>query len=123
MNKTETLIRAILGITHEDIRPLVFTIDEVAEQMLYVPLDSIRITKDIYPIVANRLGKTVGAVSRATERLCTRLWMNGDKELLRRVTGVDSSIPRTPRETVFYLAFYITNGSSMREALLAALSL
>ena len=35
MGKTETLIRAILGITHEKLRPLVFTADEAAEQMLH----------------------------------------------------------------------------------------
>ena len=123
MSKAETLIRAILGITHEDIRPLVLAVEETAEQMSYVPLDSIRITKQIYPVVAKRLGKTVGAVSRATERLCARLWMDGDKELLRRVTGVDGHIPRSPRDTVIYLAFYTVNGISIREALLAALSL
>ncbi len=79
MNKAETLIRAILGITHEDIRPLVLVVEETMEQMSQAPLDSIRITKQVYPNVAKKLGKTVGAVSRATERLCAHLWMNGTR--------------------------------------------
>ena len=70
MTKTETLLRALLGPIRDDVRPLAAVIDYVAALLFKegVPMDDVRVTKTVYPAVAEQLGKPVTAVSRSVER-------------------------------------------------------
>lgn len=119
MTQTEALLRALLGPVREDVRPLAAVVDCVAELLFEcgVPLDDVRITKNVYPVVAARLGKPVTAIARSVERLSARCWSDGDPALLRDILGRKVIVSFSPRETVICFAFYIHYGCSMHEVM------
>ncbi len=71
MSKSEKLILSILGIVRSDVRPIAYAVETMADLLFIrcVPMSSIRVTKHIYPVVAQRLRKRTAAVSRSAERL------------------------------------------------------
>lgn len=116
MTESEHFLRSIIGATREDILPSAHSLDVVSE-LLFVKkysMDEIRVTKHVYPEAAKRLGKKSGAVSRSVERLNVRLWEDGDREMLLRVTGRKELEPQAVRETLIYLAYYLHTGASLR---------
>ena len=76
MTKAELFVRSILGPARCDIRPLAAAIEVTAEflQAHSVGTDDLLVTKDVYPPVARRLGKSIGAVSKCVERLSKLCW-------------------------------------------------
>ena len=60
MTKSEALIRTILGPVRRDIRPLAYAVDITAGYLFVrnIPMEEIHITKQIYPAVSERIGKT-----------------------------------------------------------------
>ena len=108
MTKEEILIRSILGVCRRDIRTLTYAVWE-AEELLFskkIPMDDILITKDIYPIVAKRTGKSYEAVSRQIERLGNLCWDCLNEQQKIDYIGKPLKVLQTPRDMIFYLAFY-----------------
>lgn len=106
---SEALVRSILGSARPDIRPLACAVDVVRELLFDkgVPMDDILVTKDVYPVVAKRLSKEPGAVTRRIERLANLCWdAISTKELTKKYIGRHLSDIHAPRDIIIYLAFY-----------------
>lgn len=119
MTKTEAIIRSILGPVRLDIRPLAQAVD-LASELLFIQkiaMDDIRVTKDIYPVVAKQLKKKTGAVSRKVERLANLCWDSLTPERKKEIIGEQRHDIRTPSEMVFYLAFYAHFGKPFFEVI------
>lgn len=108
MTKEEILIRSILGLCRRDVRTLAYAVWEAEDLLFYrkIPLDDIMITKDIYPVVAERIGKSYKAVSRQIERLGNLCWDALDEKQKMNYIGKPLRDIQAPRDMVFYLAFY-----------------
>ena len=116
MTKTEAVIRSILGTAKPDIRPLAYAVDAAISLMFVqkIPMDDIYVTEDIYPDVAklvkNRRGKPSSpkTVSRRIERLANLCWDTlVARNLVLEYLGAPLESIRAPRDSIFYLAFYI----------------
>lgn len=117
MTKTEAIIRSILGPVRLDIRPLAQAVD-LAIDILFVQkiaMDDIRVTKDIYPVVAKQLKKKPGAVSRKIERLANLCWDALSPDRKKEIIGEQRHDIRAPSEMIFYLAFYAHFGKPFFE--------
>lgn len=108
MTKTEALVRSVLGPSGGDIRPLVFASDIFAQRMFVenIPMDDIRVTKDIYPYVARRLKKRSSTVTKSVERLANRCWDMGDQDRLNQIARKVLRMCPVPRDVLVYFAFY-----------------
>ena len=109
---SEHIIRDILGPIRPDTRPLSYSIDIVID-MLFVQntsIDNIRITKDVYPLVARKLRKSTNAVSRSAERLANRIWGALDTEQILKYIGRPLYDISSPCDIIFYLAYYTYHG-------------
>lgn len=120
MTKTEAIIRSILGPIGTDIRPLACAVDITAELIFKkkIPIDEVRVTKDIYPIVAKQLGKSASSISKKIERLSNLCWDAGDVEVLQKIIGKRLYDIRAPRDMLFYLAYYTYLDMSFFEAMI-----
>lgn len=109
---SEILIRMILDEVRPDIRPLACTLNVVGEKLFDEGLDwsELCVTKDIYPVVAHRLGKQTASVARSAERLANRCWEAMDQEQIVRYIGKPLRRINAPSELIFYLAFYLRRG-------------
>ena len=120
MTKTEAKIRGIFGAAGIDLRPLADAVD-IAMKLLFecgVAMDDIRVTKDIYPYVAQRIRERTGyypssrSVARRLERLENRCWdMIVNRDLVMEVLGAPIQDINSPRDIIFYLAYYIYLGT------------
>lgn len=119
MTKTESIIRSILGPIGTDIRPLAYAVDLTSDLIFNqkIPIDELRVTKDIYPVVAVRLGKSSGAVAKKIERLANLCWDAGDADILLKIIGKKIYDIRAPRDMLFYLAYYSHLGVSFFEVI------
>ncbi len=110
MTKTESLVRSIFGIVRSDIRPLIYAVDTAIELMFVqgIPMDDILVTKDVYPVVAQRLRTvSVKGISRRIERLCNQCWSNLlASDRVTEIIGAPLKDITSPRDMIFYLAFY-----------------
>lgn len=109
MTKHNYLIFQILGPSRRHTGVLACAV-KAAEHLMFsrrIALDDIRITKDIYPLVAMYTGKSEQAVARQVERLANYCWEQMDYQQKLRYIGKDLKDIRAPRELVFYLAFYV----------------
>lgn len=109
MKNSEALIRSIIGPTRRCVRPLADAV-ELTVELLFVqgiPMDDIMVSKDIYPIVARRLGKNCSAVTRSIERLANYCWEYGDADRLSHIIGRTLHRLQAPGDMLFYLAFYL----------------
>lgn len=112
MSKTEILIRSILNTVRTDIRPLACTLDVIGEKIAEEGLDwsELCVTKDIYPVVARRLGKQPSSVARSAERIANQCWEEMDQWQTIRYLGKPIDHLRAPSELMFYLAFFARHG-------------
>ena len=119
MTKTESIIRAILGPTRRDIRPLAYSVDLMAELLFdqKISMDEIRVTKYIYPCTAKRFRKKPDTAARCVERLANDCWDEGDRDYLAQIIGRRLQDIREPRDMLFYLAFYSRLGIPFYEAI------
>lgn len=76
MLSSEMLVLNILGFTRTDIRPFAYALDVAVELLFekHISKGNIRITKDIYPAVAQRLHKTSHAVAKSAQRIAMLCW-------------------------------------------------
>ena len=108
MMREEILIRSILGLCRRDVRTLAYAVWEAEELLFFkkIPVDDILVTKDIYPVVAKRIGKNYKAVSRQIERLGNLCWDSMDEKQKINYIGKPLKDIQAPRDMIFYLAFY-----------------
>lgn len=113
---SERLICSILGITRSDIRPIACSLDVIVELLFrqHIPKGKIRVTYDVYPMVAHLLNKSVSSVSRSTERIANLCWdiacrENRHDELFgRKIHDIPSS-----SDILFYLAVLLHYGKPL----------
>lgn len=108
-NKAKLMIRLIMGHTRNDIRPLAYSIVEAAD-LLFAndqPWDEIKITKDVYPNVARKLGKSLSATSRSVERLVNRCWDKMTPQQKLEYIGRDLEDITSTTDFIVYLAYYL----------------
>lgn len=108
MTKETILIRSILGPTRRDIFPMACAV-EIVKKLLFcrkIPLDDIRMTKDIYPAVARQTKKSCQAVARQIERTGNLCWESMDEGQKMQYIGKAIKDIQGPRDMIFYLAFY-----------------
>ena len=108
MTNPEILIRSLIGPVRSDIRTTAYAVNITATFLFayQIPMDHILVTKDIYPEVAKKLGKSECAVSRKIQRIANLCWDAGDSELLRQIIGKQLHTAPSPRDMLVYLAFY-----------------
>lgn len=117
--KAKLLIRMIMGQTRSDIRPLAYAAAETAELLFVqnVPWDEIKITKDIYPPVAKKLGKSPAATARSVERLINRCWDQMTPQQKLQYIGRELDDITSTIDFVVYLAYYLQYGKPYFEVL------
>lgn len=118
MTKSEAFIRSILGAVRTDVQPFAAAVDIAAELLFTqeLALDDIYVTKDIYPAVAVRTGKTISAVSRQIERTANLCWDNMDEE--QKILYIGRLIPdiHAPRDMIIYFAVFLHCGQPFFQA-------
>ncbi len=110
MTKSERLLRSILGPVRADVRPLAYAVDIAGELLFerHIPMDDIRVTKDVYPWVAEQINRSPGAVTRRVERLANLCWDTlMERNLVAAYIGTPLKDIKAPRDLILYLAFYI----------------
>lgn len=114
----------IIGHTRSDIRPLAYSIAAAADLLFIhnIPWDEIRITKDIYPIVAKRLGKSTSATARSVERLVNRCWDQMTPQQKLQYIGRNLEDITSTTDFIVYLAYYLQYDSSYFEVIQSQLS-
>lgn len=112
MTDAEILIRSIVRSTRPKLRPFLLAM-EIATDMMYrqgISLDDIHVSKDIYPVVAKKLGESTVAVSRSIVRTANRCWEQGTPALWEQILGRSGFTLSTPSDLIFYLAAYVHTG-------------
>ena len=70
-------------------------------------MENICLSKDVYTPVANELGKTTQAVTKAVARTVDAIWMNGDNVALDEIIGRHFPQKPFPREMILYCVHYL----------------
>lgn len=119
MTTSEALVRSVLGPCRRGIRPFVCAIEQVVRLSFAagVSIETIRVTKDVYPLVARELHMKPEAASRQIERIANDCWDSGDRERLNAILGAELQVCPSPREMLFYFAAYTHYGIPFREAI------
>jgi len=81
-SKTERLLYSIVGSTSTNALPFACAVDMVCDLLFTEKLSrgNIRVTKDVYPVVAERLGKSTAAVTRRISYFGNLCWDMAVKE-------------------------------------------
>ena len=111
-NRAKLMIRLIMGHTRADIRPLAYSIAEAADLLFAQnqPWDEIKVTKDIYPAVAKKLGKSPSAVARSVERAINLCWDKMTPRDKLQYIGRDLEDITSTTDFIVYLAYYLYYG-------------
>lgn len=112
MTKTEKMIRDILDDSDKGIQDLMYAIEQTAYLLFEkkVSMDQIKVTAEVYEVVATQLDKTTKAAAKEIQRLVQDCWTIGNQAALERYIGRKlAHIPR-PRLALCYFAFYIHKG-------------
>ena len=117
MTKSEALIYSLQLTNGGNIRPLALAVEYTRELLFIrqVPMDELRLSRDVYPLVACTLGKSVKTIARSIERRTRDCWDYGDRARLEQLIGPGALGPPTPRNLVLYLAYYAQYGISFYE--------
>ena len=75
-SKTERLLYSVVGSTSTNALPFVCAVDTVYDLLFVrkIPCGNIRVTKDVYPVVAQQLGKSTAAVTRRISYFGNLCW-------------------------------------------------
>ena len=84
-SKTERLLYSVVGSTSTNALPFVCAVDTVYDLLFVrkIPCGNIRVTKDVYPVVAQQLGKSTAAVTRRISYFGNLCWDMAVRERLR----------------------------------------
>lgn len=118
-HRAKLMIRLIMGHSNSDICPLAYSINEAANLLFVqnIPWDEIKITKDIYPAVAKKLGKSPSATARSVERLVNRCWDKMTPQQKQQYIGRDLEDITSTTDFVVYMAYYLYYGKPYFEIL------
>ncbi|MCD8325714.1 MAG: hypothetical protein LUC90_03210 [Lachnospiraceae bacterium] len=123
MTKEEMVIREIIGPGRGDTNALSCAV-QVAEQLLFEGqkgscISSICVTRDIYAVVAEGLGRRCNSTARQIQRMCERCWDYMDEEQKLRYIGKSRFSDGAPgaQDMIFYFAFYCHYGESYYQVL------
>lgn len=106
--RTRSLVYGLLGPVRGCIAPLIFAVERTAELLffLHVAMDEIQLGRDIYAVVAAKMGKSTCAAARQITRLANLCWdaMESRGEAAHYL-GKESCQLHAPGEMLVYLAF------------------
>lgn len=91
-------------------RALIIAIEETARLMEPNRMQSLLITKEVYPVVARRLGTNGRTVARGVARAADACWMEGENGRLNEIIGTRLLDRPKPKEIVEYCAYYLRYG-------------
>ena len=119
MTKTELLLRSVLGPYRRDIRPFVYAAECIIRQSFSVnaPIESILVTKDIYPKVALTLQIQPESAAQQIERIANDCWDLGDRDRLYVILGKEPPLCPPPREMLIYFAAFSYYGIPFQQAM------
>lgn len=113
LEKSEALLRALLGPSRADVQPLACAVALTAER-LYLqkqPLREFSIYKDIYYDTSKKLFQKHTTTAKSVERLAKRCWNAfAAQGCTEQYVGRAGEPPANARMTVIYLATYIYFG-------------
>ena len=72
--------------------------------------DNVQLHSDVYAPVADQIGKTRAAVSKAVERAVDDIWMNGSNGSLCRIIGRSLAEKPFPKEFILYCTHFLISG-------------
>lgn len=112
----ENLVSSILGTTRSDLRPLTVALHVIVQLHLVqrIPRADIKVTRIVYPKVAQYLNKSELAVTRSIERLAN-LCFDAAKQQNRIEELFGPHLTGTPSaaDILFYLAYFLYYGKSL----------
>ncbi len=110
LEKSETLLRALLGPSRADVQPLACAVALTAER-LYLqkqPLREFSIYKDVYYDASKKLFQKHTTTAKSVERLAKRCWdVFAAQGCTEQYVGRAGEPPANARTTVIYLATYV----------------
>lgn len=118
MANSETFLRKLFGPARVDIRPLILAVDVTAKLLFDqgYNMDSLLVTKHVYPEVAKLMGRKSTAVAKSVERLTRLCWdILEERELTEQYIGKHLYECPTSRELLIYLAVYMRLGNNFIE--------
>jgi len=113
-SKTERLIYSIVGSIGTNATPFIYAVDTVFDLLFVqqIPRGEIHVTKDVYPAVAEKLGKSSASVTRRISYFGNLCWDTIIKE--NRVTelfGRPLCEAPTTADLLVYFAVYLYYGA------------
>lgn len=113
MLSSEKLVLNILGFTRTDIRPFAYAMDIVVDLLFKQKISktNIKITKDIYPVVAQKLHKSSHAVAKSAQRIAALCWDTARRNnLIVELFGRPLIETPATHDILFYLAVLLYFG-------------
>lgn len=107
MRNIEQRIYSILAPATIQIYPFVKSCDRITELLFddEIPIDAIKLRRDIYSVIGHSLSKSPDAISRSVERLLKKMWETSP-EAISAIAG--KPLDRCPRvkQGLLFFAYY-----------------
>ena len=111
MTEIEQKIYSILDTVTIQINPFVKSCDLMAKLLFeeQIPIESIKLSRDIYSVIGGNLSKKPDTISRNVERLIKRMWAVSPDEI-NSIAGKPLKRSPTAKQVLFFFAHYIHKG-------------
>ena len=107
MRKIEQRIYSILAPATIQIYPFVTSCERIAKLLIEdeIPIDVIKLHRDIYSVIGRSLSKSPNSISRSVERLLKKMWETSP-EAISAIAG--KPLDRCPRvkQGLLFFAYY-----------------
>ncbi len=107
MRKIEQRIYSILAPATIQIYPFVTSCERIAKLLFEdeIPIDVIKLHRDIYSVIGRSLSKSPNSISRSVERLLKKMWETSP-EAISAIAG--KPLDRCPRvkQGLLFFAYY-----------------
>ena len=107
MRKIEQMIYSILDPTTIQIHPFVKSCDRIAELLFEkeIPIDAIKLHRDIYSVIGRSLSKSPNTISRSVERLLKKMW-EASPEKINAIAGKELTRSPNAKQGLLFFAYY-----------------
>lgn len=111
MEKVNLLVSRIApSICFTGRRPFSLAIYHTWRMLSACSHDELLLTKDIYPVVARQLHRSLQATERSIYRAAAACWMDGRNQELNQIIGRTLPMKPKPSELILYCAYYLEYG-------------
>lgn len=107
MRKIEQMIYSILDPTTIQIHPFVKSCDRITELLFEkeIPIDAIKLHRDIYSVIGRSLSKSPNTISRSVERLLKKMW-EASPEKINAIAGKELTRSPNAKQGLLFFAYY-----------------